>query len=128
MLIFSDVIKILASVEVTGDTQLHEQSTTSLLCTVRANPVPTLIWLKRKEGGLTAVLNTTRMRITSLYRSNDETATSTLRIIQVLPSDQGEYVCVAASEQITSSSQIAFDTITINITGTLFCDKSLAFS
>ena len=69
----------------------------TLTCTVLANPVPEIIWLRRNEREVTVLLNTTRLSISTQYRVSNVTATSVLSISRTEPSDQGEYVCEVKS-------------------------------
>ena len=74
---------------------IEELSVLTLTCTVQANPAPVITWLKRSDGGVTVILNSARISITTQHRGDDATSTSILTINRAEPGDQGDYVCEA---------------------------------
>ena len=79
------------TLEIRGNAQVQELSVLSLSCFVLASPVPVLSWLKRSEGRVSNILNTTRISITNQYSGGN--ITSTLTIDRAAPSDTGVYIC-----------------------------------
>ena len=91
IVIFSLVLP--SSAQITGSRIVVENSTLTLNCIVRAYPTPEIVWLKRTEEAFAAILNTTRISITTVYRSSNATAFSSLQVMVVEASDEGEYFC-----------------------------------
>ena len=75
----------------------EESSVLTLTCTVQANPAPVITWLKRSDGGVTVILKSARISITTQHRGDDATSTSILTINRAEPGDQGDYVCEASN-------------------------------
>ena len=76
---------------------IEESNVLTLTCTVQANPAPVITWLKRSDGGVTVILNSARISITTQHRVDDATGTSILTINRAEPGDQGDYVCEASN-------------------------------
>lgn len=86
---------------------MDENSVLTLSCTVRANPAPEIVWLKRSEEAFTVILNTTRTSITSVYRHSDATTISSLRVTAAEANDEGEYFCEARNEVMPTNVTLA---------------------
>ena len=99
-----------SSAQVTGSV---ENSTLTLNCIVRAYPVPEIVWLKRTEEAFAVILNTTRISITTAYRPSNATAFSSLQVMVVEASDEGEYIC-KVNEVTPTNITFASRRITIN--------------
>ena len=82
------------SLRIRGDNLVHELDVLSLSCSVLASPAPVISWLKRSEGRVIIILNSTRISITNQYRGSNSTS-SILTIARAVPSDTGQYVCEA---------------------------------
>ena len=98
--------------EISGDGDVSELSPLTLSCTAQAVPAPAITWLRRREGGVTVLLNTTRTHISTQYNPINVTATSVLRIEGAIPADQGEFVC-QASNAISTANTAATKTVRI---------------
>ena len=97
--------------EIYGQSQLNELNELSLQCiVVRYNLTLEIVWLKRKGSEVTIILNTTRTSIASQYNAN---ITSTLHIHRVIPSDQGEFICLAKFNE----TAFGYATKIIEVTG-----------
>ena len=83
---------------------IEESSVLTLTCTVQANPAPVMTWLKRNDGGVTVILNSARISITTQHRIKNATSTSVLTINRAEPGDQGDYVCEARNTFIMEVS------------------------
>ena len=86
--------------EINGNAEVNESSILTLTCTVQANPAPVITWLKRSDGGVTVILNSARISITTQHRGDDATNTSILTINRAGPGDQGDYVCEARNDAL----------------------------
>lgn len=85
--------------EIRGSGEIRESGTITLSCIVQAASSPVITWLRRSEGGVTVLLNTTRTAITTQYNPTEFVTTSALTITRVLPSDRGDYICEADTSQ-----------------------------
>ena len=94
---------------------MNESSVLTLTCTVQANPAPVITWLKRSDGGVTVILNSARISITTQHRVDDATSTSVLTINRAEPGDQGDYVCEARNDAF--SVQVAVDSKLVQVLG-----------
>lgn len=89
--------------EVRGSGEARELSAIMLSCIVQAATIPVITWLKRSEGEVTVLLNTTRTSITSHHDPTEFMTTNILTINRTVPTDSGEYVCEADTAEVTST-------------------------
>lgn len=94
---------------------MSELSQLTISCTAQASPTPVITWLRRSEGEVTVLLNTTRTAITTQYNPINATVVSVLRIERAEPADQGEFVCQASNEITTTDT--AASAINVRIPG-----------
>ena len=78
-----------------GDSNVAELSMLTLNCSVQGASVPPVItWLRRSDGEVVSLLNTTRTSITvTVYNPMNGRATSVLTIDRAENDDEGVYVC-----------------------------------
>ena len=95
---------------------IEESSVLTLTCTVQANPAPVITWLKRSDGGVTVILNSARISITTQHRVDDATSTSILTINRAEPGDQGDYVCEASN---ALTMEVSMVNVSVQIEGKL---------
>ena len=107
-----------SALRITSQSVVEESSVLTLTCTVQANPAPVMTWLKRSDGGVTVILNSARISITTQHRGDDATSTSVLTINRAEPGDQGEYVCEASNILIMETS-ISTTNISVQVQGKL---------
>ncbi len=88
--------------EIRGSDAIRELGTITLNCIVQAASTPVIIWLRRSEGEVTVLLNTTRTSITINYNPTEFVTTSTLIITRAVPTDRGDYVCEAGTDETAS--------------------------
>ena len=93
---------------------IEESSVLTLTCTVQANPAPVMTWLKRSDRGVTIILNSARISITTQHRGDDATSTSVLTINRAEPGDQGDYVCEAKNILIM---EVSMKNVSVQIKG-----------
>ena len=85
--------------EVRGSDEFRELSSITLSCIVQAASIPVITWLRRIEGEVTVLLNTTRTSITHHHNPTEFATTSVLTISRVVPTDSGDYVCEADTDE-----------------------------
>ncbi len=100
------------SLSLSGTNVVDELSVVTLTCTVQANPAPVIAWLKRSDDGVTVILHSARISITTQHRTNNVTSTSVLTINRAESSDQGNYICRASNVFI---NEITFSTANISV-------------
>lgn len=95
---------------------INERDPFQLVCEVTANPIPEVVWLRRSEGKVTNVLDTSsRVSIGTQYRSMEALSMNTLAVSRAVPSDGGEYVCEASNTIMPARTIVA--TKMLQITG-----------
>lgn len=85
-----------ASLVIRGNDNVRELSVLTLNCSVQTTSRPVVTWLRRREGEVTVILNTTRISVTNQYW--ESSTISILTINRAAPSDTGEYVCEARGD------------------------------
>lgn len=83
----------LLSLEITGGDLVNELDELSLSCSALSSQAAAISWLKRSEGSVAIILNSTRTSIINQYRENN--TISVLTIARTVPSDTGQYICDA---------------------------------
>lgn len=103
----SDVILLVQD----GLTSLNETNDLEISCSSYGYPPPSIHWQRNSQA---IVEGNNRITISSSIPSENLLETpvnSTLRIANLLPSDEGEYVCVASNVEETKSNST---NITVN--------------
>ena len=103
---------------ITGQSIIEELETLMLQCQSSGSPVPNIIWVKRSDEEVTAILNSQRTIINRTLSDTEEfpTAISSLYIYNMMLTDGGEYVCEAKNGVATSS---VLASLYVNVTGKL---------
>ena len=90
-----------------------EMNKIELICLVRANPMPTIVWVKRNNVTLINPSTISRVVIYEEYNRNEATAISRLTIKESVPDDGGIYACEATNSvsQDPASSETTVEVI-----------------
>ena len=110
---YSSIIVPPSALQITGK-GVVESTLLTLTCTVQANPAPVMTWLKRSDGGVTVILNSARISITTQHMVDDAISTSILSINRAEPGDQGDYVCEARNALI---NEVSMKNVSLKIKG-----------